>query len=60
MLNNENVKGELMLEISRFRVHCLNFYIELSEQICKRFKGHSDIFPLLRDLDPAVARETGM
>lgn len=49
-----------MSEVSSFRVHCLNFYVELSEQISKRFTGLSDIFPLLKALDPAVARETGM
>jgi len=60
MFNDENVKEELKSEISNFRVHCLNFDVELSEQISKRFKGLSDIFPLLKACDPAVARVTGM
>ncbi len=57
MLADKNVLGELGYEASRFWVRCLDFYVELSKQISKRFKGLSDVLPLLNACDPAIARE---
>lgn len=55
-MEDKNVSGSLGSEACRFRVKCLNFYVELSEQIGKRFRGLSDVFPLFNACDPVVAR----
>lgn len=57
MLADKNVLEKLGSEASRFRLRCLDFYVELSKQISQRFKGLSDVLPLLNACDPAIARE---
>lgn len=56
MMKNRNVVDQLGSEVNSFRVKCLNFYIELSGQICKRFRGLNDVFPLLKACDPDVVK----
>lgn len=60
LMNDQNIQKRIGSDFNTFRVCCLNFYIELSGQISKRFKGLGGVFPLLKACDPAVARVTGV
>ena len=43
-------------ELSKFKVNCLNFYIELANQIHKRLSGMNTVMPLLNACDPTEVK----